>query len=153
MTLLTRYNPAGETLSLRQAMDRLFEDSFVNPAGWLTIANGQMAPAIDMWETPEEVIVSAALPGIAPEDVEISLTGQTLTLRGELTADEEVTRDQYVIQERRYGTFHRQLTLPVRVDGEGAQATFENGVLRLRIPKAPEVKPRRIEIKPAKQLT
>ncbi len=153
MTLLTRYSPAGETLSLRQAMDRLFEDSFVNPAGWLTIANGQMAPAIDMWETPEEVIVSAALPGIAPENVEISLTGQTLTLRGELTADEEVTRDQYVIQERRYGTFHRQLTLPVRVDGDGAQATFENGVLRLRIPKAPEVKPRHIEIKPAKQLT
>lgn len=153
MTMLTRYNPASEVLSLRQAMDRLFEDSFVNPAGWLTIASGSMTPAVDMWETPDDIVVSASLPGIAPENVEITLTGQTLTLRGEIKAAEEVQRDQYLLQERRYGTFHRQFTLPVRVDGDAAQATFENGVLHLRIPKAPEVKPRHIEIKAAKQLT
>lgn len=153
MTMLTRYNPVGEVLSLKQAMDRLFEDSFVNPTGWMTIAGGELSPAIDMWETPDEIIVSASLPGIAPENVEITLTGQTLTLRGEIQADEEVSRDQYVLRERRYGTFHRQLTLPVRVDGDNAQATFANGVLRLSVPKAPEVKPRHIEIKAAKQLT
>lgn len=75
MTMLTRYNPVGEVLSLKQAMDRLFDDSFVTPAGWMTIATGQAGPAIDMWETPEEIAVSAALPGVAPEDVEITLTG------------------------------------------------------------------------------
>jgi HSP20 family protein len=149
MTMHTRYNPAGEVLSLKQAMDRLFEDSFVTPADWMTIANGQLTPAIDMWETTDDVVVSAALPGIAPEDVEITLTGQTLTLRGEIKANEQVSRDQYLHQERRYGTFHRQVPLPVRVDGDAAEATFENGVLRLRIPKAPEVKPRQIQIRAA----
>lgn len=153
MTLLTQYNPADEVLSLRQAMDRLFEDSFVNPAGWTTLARGQWAPAIDMWETPDDIVVSAAMPGIAPHDVEITLTAQTLTLKGEIQADEEVPGDRYLVRERRYGSFHRQLNLPVRVDGDNAQATFENGVLRLRIPKAPEVKPRQIEIKAAKRLT
>lgn len=153
MTLLTRYNPAGEMLSLRQAMDRLFEDSFVNPAGWTTVAGGQWAPALDVWETSDDIVVSAALPGIAPDDVEITLTGQTLTIKGEIAADEQVSNDQYLLRERRYGTFHRQLNLPVRVDGDNVQASFENGVLRLHIPKAPEVKPRQIEIKAAKQLT
>jgi HSP20 family protein len=153
MTMLTRYNPVGEVLSLKQAMDRLFDDSFVSPAGWMTIAGGQIGPAIDMWETPDEIVVSAALPGLAPDDVEITLTGQTLSLRGEFKADDQVSRDQYVVHERRYGTFHRQLTLPVRVDGDDADATFEHGLLRLRIPKAAEVKPRQIEIQAPKQLT
>lgn len=153
MTLLTRYNPAGEMLSLKQAMDRLFEDSFVNPAGWMTLAGGQWSPAVDMWETPDDIVVTVALPGIAPDDVEITLTAQTLNLKGEIQADEQVSGDRYLVRERRYGAFHRQLNLPVRVDGDNAQATFENGVLRLRIPKAPEVKPRQIEIKTAKQLT
>lgn len=152
MTLLTRYNPAGEMLSLKQAMDRLFEDSFVNPTGWMTVAGGRWTPAVDVWETPDDIVVSAALPGIAPDDVEITLTGQTLTLKGEITADDQVSGDQYLVRERRYGAFHRQLTLPVRVDGDNVEATFENGVVRLRIPKAPEVKPRQIEIKAAKQL-
>ncbi len=152
MTMATRYNPVGEVLSLKQAMDRLFDDSFVSPAGWMTIATGQAGPAIDMWETPEEIVVNAALPGLAPEDVEITLTGQTLSLRGEFKADDQVSRDQYVLQERRYGTFHRQLTLPVRIDGDNAEATFEHGLLRLRIPKAAEVKPRQIEITAPKQL-
>lgn len=153
MTMLTRYDPVGEVLSLKQAMDRLFDDSFVSPTGWMTIAGGQIGPAIDMWETPEEVVVTAALPGLAPEDVEITLTGQTLSLRGEFTADDQVSPDQYVLRERRHGTFHRQVTLPVRVDGDNAEATFEHGLLRLRVPKAAEVKPRQIQVTAPKQLT
>lgn len=153
MALLTRWNPAGEMLSLKQAMDRLFDDSFVNPAGWLTIANGQALPAIDMYQTTDDIVVSAALPGMSQDDVEITLTGQTLSLRGEFRTPEYVNDQNVVYQERRYGTFHRQIPLPVRVDGDSAQATFESGVLTLRIPKAPEVKPRHIEIKPAHQLS
>lgn len=153
MNMLIRDSAAGEVLSLKQAMDRLFEDSFVNPTGWLTLAGGQWAPAIDVWETSDDIVVSAALPGIAPDDVEVTLTGQTLTLKGEIAADEERSSDQYLLRERRYGAFHRQLNLPVRVDSDHVQASFENGVLRLRIPKAAEVRPRQIEIKAAKQLT
>ena len=143
MTNLTRYNPLGEAVSLRQAMDRLFEDSFVTP--WRTLA-GSAWPAIDVHETPEAVVVTAALPGVKPDEVEITVTGQTLTLRGEFKADESIDRGQYLYQERRYGTFHRQIQLPVRIQSDRAEASFESGVLTLHVPKAEEVKPRQIPI-------
>lgn len=147
MAALTRYNPWGEMLSLRQAMDRLFEDSFVSPTGWLTVSNRQPWPLVDIYETNDDVVVSATLPGISPENVEITLTGQTLTLRGELKAEQEVSNEQYVLRERQYGSFNRQIQMPMRVDGDNAEASFEHGVLTLRIPKAAEVKPRHIQIK------
>lgn len=147
MANITRYDPLGEMVSLRQAMDRLFEDSFVSPLSWRTISGGEsITPAIDVHETADDVVVTAALPGVKPEDVDITMTGQSLTLKGELKADETIDRDQYLYRERRYGTFTRSLQLPVRVQGEGAEATFSDGVLTLRIPKAEEVKPRQIRI-------
>jgi HSP20 family protein len=147
MANLTRYDPFSEMVSLRQAMDRLFEDSFVSPMGWRTVSGETMAPPIDVHETPEEVVVSASLPGIKPDDVQITMTGQTLTLRGEFKADEKIEREQYLYRERRFGTFNRTLQLPVRVEGDRAEATFQDGILTLRIPKAEEVKPRQIQIK------
>ena len=147
MANLTRFDPLGEMVSLRHAMDRLFEDSFVNPGGWRTIAGGeQITPALDVHETDDHLVVTAALPGIKPDDVEITMVGQTLTLRGEFKAVEEVQREQYLYRERRYGTFNRTVQLPVRVEGDRAEATFEDGVLTLRVPKAEEVKPRQIRI-------
>lgn len=147
MANITRYDPLGEMVSLRQAMDRLFEDSFVSPLSWRTISGGEtITPAIDVHETADDVVVTAALPGVKPEDVDITMTGQSLTLKGEFKADESIERDQYLYRERRYGTFTRSLQLPVRVKGEGAEATFADGILTLRIPKAEEVKPRQIRI-------
>ena len=148
MANITRYDPLGERVSLRSAMDRLFEDSFVSPMTWRTVGgNGEsIAPPLDVHETPDELVVTAALPGIKADDVEITMTGQTLTLRGEFKADDNVTKDQYLYRERRYGSFNRTLQLPVRVQGERADATFTDGVLTLRIPKAEEVKPRQIRI-------
>jgi HSP20 family protein len=119
MANLTRFDPFSEMVTLRQAMDRLFEDSFVSP---LTLRpfNGDAAPgpALDVHETGDEIVVSAALPGLRAEDVDITITGQTLSIRGEFKADEDVARDQYLYRERRFGTFHRQLQLPVRVQGD-----------------------------------
>lgn len=147
MANITRFDPVGEMVSLRSAMDRLFEDSFVSPMGWRTLSGGEsVTPAIDVHETADDLVVTAVLPGVKPEDVEITMTGQTLTLRGELKADDEVERDQYLYRERRYGSFSRSLQLPVRVEGDQAEATFTDGILRLRIPKAEEVKPRQIRI-------
>jgi HSP20 family protein len=148
MANLTRFDPFGETLSLRSAMDRLFEDSFVSPLTWRTIrGDGEsLNPAIDVHETSDELVVTAALPGIKADDVEITMTGQTLTLRGEFKADESVTKEQYLYRERRYGSFSRTFQLPVRVEGDRAEANFEDGVLTLTIPKAEEVKPRQIRI-------
>ena len=147
MANITRFDPLSEMVSLRSAMDRLFEDSFVSPTGWRTLSGGEsVTPAIDVHETADDLVVTAVLPGIKPEDVEITMTGQTLTLRGEFKADDEVERDQYLYRERRYGSFSRSLQLPVRVEGDQAEATFTDGILRLRVPKAEEVKPRQIRI-------
>jgi HSP20 family protein len=149
MANITRYDPLGEMVSLRSAMDRLFEDSFVSPLTWRTIngAADTVTPPIDVHETPDELVVTAALPGMNAEDVEITMTGQTLTVRGEFKADEEISREQYLYRERRFGSFSRTLQLPVRVQGDQAQASFSEGVLTLSIPKAEEVKPRQIRIK------
>jgi HSP20 family protein len=149
MATLTRFDPFSEMVTLRQAMDRLFDDSFVSPLTLRTPNGDAPAPALDVYETGDELVVSAALPGMRAEDVEITITGQSLSIRGEFKADETVQREQYLYRERRYGTFHRQLQLPMRVQGDAASATFEDGVLKLSIPKADEVKPRQIEIKAA----
>jgi HSP20 family protein len=152
MANITRFDPLGDVVSLRSAMDRLFEDSFVSPLTWRTMAKGgPMNPPIDVHETDDEIIVSSALPGVKPEDVEVTMTGQTLTLRGEFRADDEVKNDQYLYRERRYGSFNRSIQLPVRVQGERADASFTNGVLTLRVPKAEEVKPRQIRISTGKR--
>jgi HSP20 family protein len=150
MANLTRYTPFDEMVSLRSAMDRLFEDSFITPRTWRTIANGDgITPAVDVHATDDEIVVTASLPGVKSEDVEITLTGQSLTLRGELKADEAIEPDRYLFRERRFGTFSRSFELPVRVQSEKADASFADGVLTLRIPKAEEVKPRQIRINPA----
>jgi len=152
MANITRYNPVGELVSLRAAMDRLFEDSFVSPLTFRTLALGEgagVSPQVDVHQTDDELVVTAALPGMKSEDLDITITGQHLTLRGELAADEEIKREQYLFRERRFGSFSRSFELPVRVQGDKAQATFDDGVLTLRIPKAEEVKPRQIQITPA----
>ena len=148
MANITRYDPLGEMVSLRSAMDRLFEDSFVSPLTWRTIGGGNdsLTPPIDVHETADEIVVTASLPGMKADDVEITMTGQTLTMRGEFKADDKIEKDQYLYRERRFGSFSRTLQLPVRVEGDRAQADFTDGVLRLSIPKAEEVKPRQIRI-------
>ncbi|HEX7224829.1 MAG TPA: Hsp20/alpha crystallin family protein [Candidatus Limnocylindria bacterium] len=147
MANITRFDPVGEMVSLRSAMDRLFEDSFVSPVSWRTIAGGEgINPPVDVHETADELVVTASLPGMRAEDVDMTITGQTLTLRGELKADEEIHRDQYLYRERRFGSFSRTIQLPVRVQGDEAKATFTDGILRLAIPKAAEAKPRQIRI-------
>lgn len=149
MANITRYDPFGEMVTLRQAMDRLFEDSFVSPLTLRNYSGEAAAPALDVHETGDELVVTAALPGLSADDVDITITGQTLSIRGEFKEDSEVKRDQYLYRERRFGTFHRQIQLPVRVQGDAASATFSDGLLRLSIPKAEEVKPRQIQVKPA----
>ena len=149
MANITLFDPFGEMVTLRQAMDRLFEDSLVSPLTLRSFNGEAVAPPLDVHQTADEIVVTAALPGIRPDDVDITITGQTLSIRGEFKADEEISRDQYLYRERRYGTFHRQIQLPVRVQGDAANATFENGELRLSIPKAEEVKPRQIQVKAA----
>lgn len=146
MTLIRRTNPLGELISLRQAMDRLFEDSFVRPRDALS---GEEQPlALDIKTTPEALVVEAALPGIKPEDVDVSVLGDTLTIAAAQRTDQSRDEESYSYREIRRGSFSRTVTLPSGLRSEAATASFDNGLLTLTIPKAEEVKPRHIQITP-----
>jgi HSP20 family protein len=128
-------------------MDRLFEDSFVRPREGILAANGVRTLAVDVYETPEEVVVRTALPGVNAEDIDVSVVGDMLTIKGETKVEEEEEGTNYIRRERRYGSFSRSLAIPTNVVADKAVADFSKGILTLRLPKAEEVKPKRIEIK------
>jgi len=148
MADLIRWEPMGAT-SLRQAMDRLFEDSFVRSSGLFPTLRAE-APAVDMYQTDKEVVVKASLPGMKAEDVEISVTGDMLTLKGEHREEHEVNEENYFRKEMRCGSFVRSLEIPVPVKVEKAEAVFEDGVLTLTLPKTEAVQPKAIKVKSAK---
>ena len=148
MADIMRWDPFRELSDMRETMDRLFERGFSRPWRLLTWDMGEGFFPVDLYETDNEVVVKASLPGVKAEDVEIAVTGDTLTIKGETKEEHEEKKPNYYRQERRYGAFQRVLTLPVRVDADKADATFEQGVLNLRLPKVPEVRPKTIEVKP-----
>ena len=139
---LERWEPFAEMRTLRSMMEDMFERPFA-----LTrfLERGLIVP-VDMYETDSEIRVRASLPGVKPEDVDINIVGNLLTIRGEAKAEERVERENYIMQERRFGSFLRSLTLPTAVSPEKAQARFVDGVLRLSLPKSEEAKPKRFKV-------
>jgi HSP20 family protein len=135
-------------LSLRQAMDRLMEDAFVAPARRLGIGEAGQDGGLDLdlYEEDDDLVVTASLPGVKPEDVDVSVQGDVLTIRGETRSEQESGRGRWHRRERTYGSFQRRITLPCTVNTEKAEARFENGILTLHLPKAEEAKERRIRI-------
>jgi HSP20 family protein len=141
---VNRWEPMRDFMTLRQAMDRLFEDSYVNP-GAQGAGEQAMRLPIDAYATDNELVIMAAIPGARPEDVEITVEGDTLSIKGELRPP--LQNVQYIFQERAYGPFQRSLTLNVPVQADKAEASFDNGLLTLTIPKAEAVKPKSIKVK------
>ncbi len=146
MTLIRRTNPFGELMSLRQAMDRLFEDSYVRP--YRGAGPDDNALALDVYTTADALVVEAALPGVKPEDVDITVLGDTLSINATNRSEQSRDEDGYTYREIRRGSFSRTVTLPTGLKSDAATASFENGLLRLAFPKAEEAKPRQIQIKP-----
>jgi HSP20 family protein len=144
---LVRWEPWSDLMSLREAMDRLFEESVVRPRAGRLAPLGAESLAVDMYETEDEVVVKTAVPGVKSEDIDVSITGDVLTIKGETKAEEKVGKANYIRQERRYGVFSRSLSLPSTVVADKATAEFQNGVLILTLPKAEEVKPKTIQVK------
>jgi HSP20 family protein len=148
MTIVRRPSPFGELMSLRSAMDRLFEDSFVRRP--LPGFDGGSQVPLDVTRTADELLVEAALPGIPPEDVHITVEDGMLEITGEYREERRKGEGEGepLVSEIRRGSVSRAITLPTGLEPDKATATFEHGVLKLRIPKAESVKPRRIQISP-----
>ncbi len=144
MSNLIRWEPMREMVTLREAMDRLFDDSFTRPFG---LTDGWRGPAIDMYQTDDEVVVKAALPGMKADDVQINVTGDLLTIKGEMKEKNETKEKNYHVREQHWGAFERSLALPTAVVSDKAKAEFEDGVLTITLPKAEEVKPKMITVK------
>jgi len=144
MANLIRWDPIREMMGMRNQMDQVFEDFFSrSPISY----EGYGVVNLDMIQTADEVIAKASVPGIKPDDLNIAVTGDTLTIRGEVKADEEVKGANYHMREIKYGSFARSVLLPCAVVADKAQAEFDNGMLRLVLPKAEEVKPKTITVK------
>jgi HSP20 family protein len=153
MTVVRRPSPFGELVSLRQAMDRLFEDSFVRPGhlpGRSWGFGSESGLPLDITRQPDTLRIEAALPGIRPEDVEITVENGTLTISAQSGEERTEKNDQgeVLVQEIRRGSVSRSIALPSGLEPDKANATFEHGVLRLEIPVAETVKPRQIRISP-----
>ncbi|HNP72757.1 MAG TPA: Hsp20/alpha crystallin family protein [Kouleothrix sp.] len=143
MSNVTRWDPWNEMLSLREAMSQLMEESVVRPSA----ARGQgFVPALDVSETEDGYLVEAAVPGLKPEDLEITLENNVLTIKGQTRQESEDKQRSYHRIERRFGSFQRTIGLPTTVKADAIQAKLEHGVLKLDIPKAEEIKPRKIAV-------
>jgi HSP20 family protein len=140
---VSRWEPIKDMMTLRQAMDRLFEDSFVQPARGFDGTSTYLP--VDIYTTVDEVIIRAAVPGANPNDVEVMVEGTTVTIRGETKAPQEA--GTFLLQERRYGPFARAIDIGIPAQPDKAEAKFENGVLILCIPKAEAIKPKVIKVK------
>ena len=146
MNAMTRWEPARDFLTLREAMDRLFEDSYVDRNSQRNGgAEHELRLPIEAYVTENEIVVRAAVPGLQPDQVEITIEGDTLTLRGEFPRP--VENVNYIFAERPWGRFSRTLQLNVPVQADKAEAMFENGMLTLSLPKAEAVRPKTIRVK------
>jgi HSP20 family protein len=144
--MLTRWEPWRDAFALRRAFERMFDEPFVFPfpEPWRF---EQFEPMIDLAEDDNVYIVKASMPGVKPEEVEVTLQNNILTIKGEAKAEKEIKEENYHMRERRYGSFMRSLTLSTEVKAEGIEAKHEDGVLTVRLPKSEVSKPKKIAVK------
>ncbi len=143
---IQRWDPFAEMMSLREAMNRLFEESVVRPGSAMPPAGSQLGLAIDLRETDDSYVLEAAVPGLKPDDIDISVLGNQVTIQGETKQEQDQQGERYHLRERRVGRFQRTVSLPTTVQTDQATAEFRDGMLILTLPKAQEVRPRRIPI-------
>lgn len=147
---IQRWDPWREMLSLREAMDSLLEESFVRPRAGMTAMTSGMA--MDLKETGDAFVLEAALPGMKPENVEVSILNDTVRVTAESSEEGESQDETWIMRERRHGRFQRSVTLPSTVNADNAVAEFEDGILRITLPKSEEERPRTIQVKKAREL-
>lgn len=140
---IRRWSPMRDMMRLRSELDRLFEENYEGNRSQA----GHWGLSLDVAEKEDEYVVRASLPGMDPEDIDVTLTNNMLTIQGETQSDKTTTEDQYHMRERRYGRFSRTISLPSDVDSDKVECTYENGVLTLHAPKTETARSRRIEVR------
>ena len=150
MASIARWDPFRDLMEIQGELNRLFGRTYgsgEDNGGASALATGTWAPAVDVYEDKDSVLLHVELPGVEPDDVELSVEDSTLTIRGRREFARDVDQENYRRVERRYGEFVRTFTLPPTADAERVHASFDKGVLTVEVPKKEEAKPRRIEIK------
>jgi len=145
---MTRWEPLRDLMSLQSEMNRLLDT--LQP-GDIASGDGAWAPVLDLAEQDDSFVIEVDLPGVRPEDVDVTLDQNLLTVRGERKTSSVLTNENVRRSERRYGSFLRTISLPAHVDAEGIQADFEDGVLHITVPKAEQAKPRKIKVGTARR--
>jgi HSP20 family protein len=142
---MTRWEPARELSSLREEFERMFRQAFGGPES--ASSAGAWSPALDVEETEDAFVLHVEMPGVKPDDLDVTLDEDVLSINGERQFYEDKTSEGFRRVERRFGRFHRAVRLPARVEGDRIEATYDDGLLTVRVPKSEEAKPRRVEIR------
>lgn len=149
---IIRWDPFRDLVTLREKMNRLFEDAVTSRGEQKDLVAISWAPAVDIYEDENQLVLTAEVPGIDEKDIEIKLEDNTLSIHGERKMEKETKEENYHRIERASGSFYRSFTLPNYIDQEKIHAEHENGVLKITMPKRPELKPRKVKIlKPASE--
>ena len=144
---IVRWDPFRDLVTIQDELNRLFGRTFTGGEQLRPGASGSWMPAMDVYETEDEIVATLELPGIDPDDVEVSVEDSTLSISGKREFTSEVKEENFHRVERRYGSFARAVTLPQTADTEKVKASFDRGVLTVEIPKVEKAKPRKIEVK------
>ena len=145
MTLIRRPTPLADLVSFQDAMERLFDERFFRPM-WIGHGERQAAPALDLYTTAEAVIANVALPGVKPDDVDVTIGDDLVTISGTFREEKETSDAGYVHRELGQGRFSRSFSVPTAIKADAATAEFSNGLLTLTLPKTEEVKPTHVKV-------
>jgi len=153
MTLITRWDPFREFVTIQDRMNRLFRDSYAPEGREEALTTTTFAPPVDVYEDEHNVTLKIEVPGIDEKDIDVRIENNTLTVHGERKFEKEEKEENYRRVERQYGSFTRTFTLPTTVDHENVQADYDKGVLKVKLAKKAEAKPKQIKVNVGSQKT
>ncbi len=143
---IIRWDPFRDLATLRERMNRLFEEAYTSRGEKKDMVASTWNPSVDIYETENELVLKAELPGVDEDDIEIKIEDSTLTLKGDRKFEKETKEENYHRIERSYGSFYRSFTLPRNIDQDKIKAESENGILKVTMPKKAELKPKKVKI-------
>ena len=146
MTLITRWDPFREFVTIQDRLNRLFRESQSTEGREEALTTSTFAPPVDVYEDEHNITLKIEVPGIDEKDIDVRIENNTLTVHGERKFEKEEKEENYRRVERQYGSFTRTFTLPTTVDGEKVEANYEKGVLKVKLAKKAEAKPKQIKV-------